>query len=277
MVLNADEIVFPASPKNMQDPEKSRGKRRCCAYASAGFTGFARGVRVSTAENESCLFLGFKMIIVAWICVDKLYTERYNRKRSEEDMENKKLIMESAKSLFYAKGYDAVGVQEIVDKAGITKPTLYYYFGSKLGLLKTLIEVKVSDFRQELRQVAEMDQKIEDVLYRLAGAYSSFFDNDREFYMLFLALYYSARENEAYQSVKKYVTEYYEITVEIFERASHQLGNMNGRQRQFAIGFIGTINHYLMLRFEQEGVHGRPIEHRDIDGLVRQFMYGIFS
>ncbi len=192
-------------------------------------------------------------------------------------MENKTLIMESAKSLFYAKGYDAVGVQEIVDRVGITKPTLYYYFGSKLGLLKTMIEVKVRNFRKEIQQVAEMDQRIEDVLYRLAKAYSSFFDNDREFYMLFMALYYSARENEAYQAVKKYVTEYYEITVEIFERASGQLGNMNGRQRQFAIGFIGTINHYLMLRFEQEGICGKAIEQEDVDSLVRQFMYGIFS
>ena len=54
-------------------------------------------------------------------------------------MENRMRIMECAKKLFYAKGYDAVGVQEIVDRAGITKPTLYYYFGSKLGLLKTLL------------------------------------------------------------------------------------------------------------------------------------------
>ena len=35
-------------------------------------------------------------------------------------------------SCFMPRGYDAVGVQEIAQKAGITKPTLYYYFGSKL-------------------------------------------------------------------------------------------------------------------------------------------------
>lgn len=36
-------------------------------------------------------------------------------------MDNKELILKSALDLFYAKGYDAVGVQEIVDKAGISK------------------------------------------------------------------------------------------------------------------------------------------------------------
>ena len=49
-------------------------------------------------------------------------------------MDNRERILQCALELFYAKGYDAVGVQEIAQKAGITKPTLYYYFGSKYGL-----------------------------------------------------------------------------------------------------------------------------------------------
>lgn len=61
-------------------------------------------------------------------------------------MDNKELILKSALDLFYAKGYDAVGVQEIVDKAGISKPTLYYYFGSKLGLCRIC-------WRQDIRSL----------------------------------------------------------------------------------------------------------------------------
>ncbi len=34
-----------------------------------------------------------------------------------------------------ANGYDAMGIQRIVEAARITKPTLYHYFGSKQGLL----------------------------------------------------------------------------------------------------------------------------------------------
>ena len=41
-------------------------------------------------------------------------------------MDNRERILQCALELFYAKGYDAVGVQEIAQKAGITKPTLYY-------------------------------------------------------------------------------------------------------------------------------------------------------
>ena len=46
-----------------------------------------------------------------------------------KQMDNRQLIMEKALELFCARGYDAVGVQEIAEQSGITKPTLYYYFG----------------------------------------------------------------------------------------------------------------------------------------------------
>ena len=192
-------------------------------------------------------------------------------------MENREMIMQCAKTLFYAKGYDAVGVQEIVDKAGVTKPTLYYYIGSKLGLLKTLIEETFQEFRMILHEAADMEQRIEETLYQVAYRYCMFFESDREFYMLFMALFYSARENEAYQAVKPYVAEFYDMIVDVFGRAADQLGNMNGRQRQFAIGFIGTINHYLILRFEEGEENGGKIQEEEIDAVVRQFMYGIFS
>ena len=53
-------------------------------------------------------------------------------------MDNRMNILEKALHLFYEKGYDAIGVQEIADAAGVTKPTLYHYFGSKYGLLQAV-------------------------------------------------------------------------------------------------------------------------------------------
>jgi AcrR family transcriptional regulator len=49
-------------------------------------------------------------------------------------------VMREAAALFAAHGYDAVSVREIVAAAGVTKPSLYYHFGSKEGLARALIE-----------------------------------------------------------------------------------------------------------------------------------------
>ncbi len=53
-------------------------------------------------------------------------------------MDNRERLLQCALDLFADRGYDAVGVQEIVDTAGVTKPTMYHYFGSKHQLLQEL-------------------------------------------------------------------------------------------------------------------------------------------
>ena len=55
-----------------------------------------------------------------------------------------------------------------------------------------------------------------------------------------------------------------------------ELGNMHGRQQQFAISFIGVMNQYLTVLYdEQEGE--QKIGEEQLFALVNQFMHGIFS
>jgi AcrR family transcriptional regulator len=49
-------------------------------------------------------------------------------------------ILETATDLFAEKGYAGTYVREIVEKAGVSKPALYYYFKSKEGLFYAILE-----------------------------------------------------------------------------------------------------------------------------------------
>ena len=91
-----------------------------------------------------------------------------------------------------------------------------------------------------------------------------------------MGLFYSAKENEAYQAVRPMVKDIYRRIVQVFEQASNRLGNMNGRQEQFAIGFLGIINNYLLVAGEQAENTVQISDEIKIS-LVNQFMYGIFS
>jgi AcrR family transcriptional regulator len=62
-------------------------------------------------------------------------------------------IARSAAKLFAEKGYDATSVREIVEAAGVAKPTLYYYFRSKEGLAQALLSVPLSNLASTLRQI----------------------------------------------------------------------------------------------------------------------------
>ena len=56
-------------------------------------------------------------------------------------------ILATALDLFAVKGYDATAVREICEAAGITKPTLYHFYGSKDGVLQALVTSGFERFR----------------------------------------------------------------------------------------------------------------------------------
>ena len=62
-------------------------------------------------------------------------------------------ILSTALDLFAVRGYDSTSVREICEAAGITKPTLYHFFGSKEGVLQALVQGGFEQFRR-LAQVA---------------------------------------------------------------------------------------------------------------------------
>src|ERR1700733_1012410 len=70
-------------------------------------------------------------------------------------------IARVAAKLFAERGYDATSVREIVEAAGVAKPTLYYYFRSKEGLAQALLTVPLSNLVSTLRQiVAAVDDPV---------------------------------------------------------------------------------------------------------------------
>lgn len=49
-------------------------------------------------------------------------------------------VMESAIVAFASKGYAGTSVNDILRVTGLSKPTLYYYFGSKEGLFREILD-----------------------------------------------------------------------------------------------------------------------------------------
>jgi AcrR family transcriptional regulator len=81
-----------------------------------------------------------------------------------QDHDTRLAIMRHAAALFAARGYDAVSVREIVEAAGVTKPSLYYYFSSKEGLARALIEEFLATATEMRNAVFASTNEIRDVL-----------------------------------------------------------------------------------------------------------------
>ncbi|WP_235398941.1 TetR/AcrR family transcriptional regulator [Sphingomonas sp. SRS2] len=64
-------------------------------------------------------------------------------------------VFEAARDLFYHRGIRAVGVDEIVCKAGVTKPSLYRAFASKDDLIAACLEESGRESRVALQATLE--------------------------------------------------------------------------------------------------------------------------
>ena len=60
-------------------------------------------------------------------------------------------IVKTASHLFYSNGYNSTGINEIIDKAGIAKATLYNHFKSKDELCVSYLKHRNTEFVEQIQ------------------------------------------------------------------------------------------------------------------------------
>jgi AcrR family transcriptional regulator len=93
-------------------------------------------------------------------------TEGKNQ-REVEGHNARERLMDSGMILFSEKGYASTTVREIVDHAGVTKPVLYYYFKSKEGLFRAILDEASEEQEALLSHVVQMTGTVLDRLISL--------------------------------------------------------------------------------------------------------------
>jgi len=67
----------------------------------------------------------------------------------------KEAIHTVAAELFAERGYSATSTREICQRAGITKPVLYYHFGNKAQLYEELVLDAYREYQREIRRASQ--------------------------------------------------------------------------------------------------------------------------
>lgn len=181
-------------------------------------------------------------------------------------------LLQRALELFAARGYDAIGVQEICTAAGVTKPTLYHYFGSKRGLLEALIQTHGMPLLADLRAAAEYTY-LPLNLQQVGEACFQYARRQPLFYRLLLMLWFTVPDSEAYQVIVGLNQQLHQIVEAMFAAAIADHGNMRGRQRAYAASLLGIINTYVGLALNGELELDAALVYR----VVHQFAHGIYS
>lgn len=94
-----------------------------------------------------------------------------NIQERESNLDTRTKLVESARQLFWAQGYEATSVAEILEGAGVNSGSLYYFFEGKEDLLIAVLEryEELLDPMVIAPVRRESDGSIEDVFSVLEG------------------------------------------------------------------------------------------------------------
>jgi AcrR family transcriptional regulator len=98
--------------------------------------------------------------------------------------ERRRQLLDAALEIFVSRGYHAAAMDEIAERAGVSKPVLYQHFPGKLELYLALLDESVDGLietvREALRSTPENKQRVAATF----GAYFEFVGGHDEAYRL---------------------------------------------------------------------------------------------
>ncbi len=189
-------------------------------------------------------------ILVRWLAMAKIFflfinsLARYYHSVYNSPMANestKMQIQEISTNLFAQKGYDAVGIQEIVDTAGITKPALYYYFGSKKGLLQNIVLENEEKHFGLMQKAADYEQRFFESLTKMLRAEIDFAVSAPDYFRLRTNLLNSPEHSECYEVFYPYAKKIENLMLDFFNLSAKEFGNMKGKEELYSSLFLANI------------------------------------
>ncbi len=174
-----------------------------------------------------------------------------------------------ASDVFVDRGFHAAGMDEIADRAGVSKPVLYQHFSSKLELylavLARHVENLVSGVQQALRTTTDNRQR----LHAAVQAFFDFIEHDSQGYRLIFENDYVTEPEVAAQ-----VRVATEACIDaVFDLISADSGLDPHRARMIAVGLVGISVDCARYWLDSD----RPISKSDaVEGTV-QFAWGGLS
>ncbi|MGV8073911.1 MAG: TetR/AcrR family transcriptional regulator [Syntrophobacteraceae bacterium] len=96
----------------------------------------------------------------------------------------KERILESALDTFSEKGFHLATVDEIADRAGVGKGTLYRYFANKETLFNELVQLRLEELETSANAILDGQDDVLIMIEKYLRTYLEFFDKNQGLYRL---------------------------------------------------------------------------------------------
>jgi len=157
-----------------------------------------------------------------------------NRVRLPRD-ERRALLLSAALEVFTASGYHAAAMDEIAERAGVSKPVLYQHFPSKLDLYLALLDVHIDSLVFAIQKAIASNKENKNRVKATVAAYFEFIDDEGGAFRLLFESDMSA-EPQVRQRLDRMT---YDCAVAVSAVISLDTGFPKEESMVLAIGLIG--------------------------------------
>ncbi len=158
-------------------------------------------------------------------------------------------ILDAALTLFSKKGYEATSTREICELAGITKPTLYYFFDSKEGIYRALVQTAFEDYESVIEEGLATAGSLRRKLKRIAELMFERACAKPELVRLLFSIVYSVNSpfvQLVQSSHEGMVVRLYQVVSEAAEREQLSPGDVEVRMTVLIGALVEAISNYLI-------------------------------
>ena len=150
-------------------------------------------------------------------------------------------IFQVAAKLFAEKGYNGVSMREISEKSKVSKPTIYYYFGSKEGVFKELFQFGLHHGSTQAKKIAALEISVKERLVKiLQNRFRISFEHP-DFSKFFLMVFVTSENLPFLYEFKKQANVHRQLLVDLIQEGVNSGEFGAGANPQLAVEIVGAV------------------------------------
>ena len=124
-----------------------------------------------------------------------------------ENVDKKEQILEAARDIFFKKSFYEATMDDIAQLSGIKKPTIYYYFPSKIDLASQLMEVNVKKIFEKIGKIISTTSNVKQRVKMIVDFYINLLEENSKIFIIMQRIGYDFMQKE---DSKKKINELFE-------------------------------------------------------------------
>lgn len=182
----------------------------------------------------------------------------------------KDIIADTAIKMMAEKGIDNVSMNEIAEKLGITKPSIYYHFKDKDELVKYSFDVKseeISEIRYKLKNVYSLEELIEKVIL----SHYNFFSKNKDNLKCFFRIIDSDKYDHFRKMAKEIRNKNREDLRKMLYNFEYKGRKLSKNEIELTVNFISSLISYMIMEIKIND----KIEIKSIFNIIKVFLKGL--